>query len=412
MEHHAALALIFLAFTLYALAGPRLEKSMLSGPMLFTLLGLAFAWFSLPVLSDADNSIIEFLATGTLVIILFRDAASIRFSSVLAERRIAMLTLRLLLIGIPLTILAGTSVAMVLFPGLGLAAAIVVAILLTPTDAALAQPVFDDESLPEIPREALDAESGLNDGLCLPLLLIVLGFATKAEGTGLAQHLGFFASQVVFGPLVGLLVGWLGAFALSRLAGRDAAFSTGRTPIMVALAGLAYFAAELVHGNGFLAAFVAGLTFGFQLPRPLVERASSFAGTEGVLLTNVTFLLFGAVMLPRALQVDGLNVFVYAILSLTLIRMVPVALASIGSRIGMGGVAFMGWFGPRGLASVLYLLLVVEQSGFASANMVADITVVTIALSILLHGITAPFAHRIFFRRGKASGAGRLGAAR
>ncbi|KFB11359.1 cation:proton antiporter [Nitratireductor basaltis] len=412
MEHHAALALIFLAFTLYALAGPRLEKSMLSGPIIFTVIGLAFYWFKLPVLSDADNSIIEFLATGTLVIILFRDAASIRFSNVLAERRIAMLTLRLLLVGIPLTIMAGAGAALIFFPGLGLAAAIVVAILLTPTDAALAQPVFDDESLPEIPREALDAESGLNDGLCLPLLLIVLGFATQAGGTGLAQHLGFFASQVLFGPLVGLVVGWLGAAALSRMVHGNAAFSSGRTPIMVALAGLAYFAAELVHGNGFLAAFVAGITFGFQLPRPLVERASSFAGTEGVLLTNVTFLLFGAVMLPRALQVDGLDVFVYAILSLTLIRMVPVALASIGSGIGMGGTAFMGWFGPRGLASVLYLLLVVEQSGFASADMVADITVVTIALSILLHGISSPFAHGMFFGRGKVSGGGSLGAAR
>ncbi|WP_265520066.1 cation:proton antiporter [Nitratireductor luteus] len=397
MENHGVLALTFACFAAYALLGRKLQTSVLSGPLLFTGLGLAFALAGRAPFSFAGNAVIEFLATVTLVVILFRDAANIRISSVMAERAIAGLTLRLLVVGIPLTITAGAAAAMIVFPAIGFYGAIVLAIVLTPTDAALAQPVFGNRALPEVPREALDAESGLNDGLCLPLLLVVLGLATGADGpSGLTGHVLFFAGELVFGPLAGGLVGLGGAWATLRYAARGESDPVGRTPIMVALAGLAYFTAELVGGNGFLAAFTAGLAFGWRLPPDLVERTSRFAITEGSLLANVTFLFFGVAILPRAFDSPVGPALLYAALSLTVIRMAPVWIAALGTDVGLRARLLMGWFGPRGLASVLYLILVVDRSGFAEAEMVTDIAVFTIVLSIFLHGISAPFAVPIF----------------
>ncbi|MFC5587173.1 cation:proton antiporter [Nitratireductor kimnyeongensis] len=398
MDIHEALVLLFLAFTAYSLLSRKIEASVVSGPMLFTALGYGFYLADASLTSPLDNSVVEFLATATLAIILFRDAANIHISSVMAERATALLSARLLCIGIPLTILAGTAAGMALFPALGFFGALVLAIVLTPTDAALAQPVFGDDGLPEIEREALDVESGLNDGLCLPLLLITLALAAETgTGDGMAGHAKFFLKQVLFGPLAGLAVGYAGAAAAGFSFTHALSNPAGRTPIMVGLAGLAYLGAELVGGNGFLAAFAAGLAFGWRLPAETVHKASNFAMTEGSILTNLTFLLFGAAMLPQALEAPVISSLVYAALSLTVIRMAPVFIAMLGSRSGTRTRLFVGWFGPRGLASVLYLLLVVDQSGFVVADQITNIAVFTILLSVILHGATAPFAKTTFF---------------
>lgn len=398
MELHAALTLLFLCFAAYSLVSRKLEASILSGPMLFTALGYGFYLFDGNLTATLGNSVVEFLATATLAIILFRDAANIRISSVIAERATALLSARLLFIGIPLTIIAGTLVGMGLFPALGLFGALILAIVLTPTDAALAQPVFGNDGLPEVEREALDVESGLNDGLCLPLLLIALAFAADTEGgQGMAGHATFFVKQVVFGPLAGVVIGFLGALASAFALSRHLSNPIGRTPIMVALAGLAYLAAELCGGNGFLAAFSAGLVFGWRLPAHAVIGMSNFAMTEGSILTNMTFLLFGAAMLPQAFEVPILPSIIYAVLSLTAIRMLPVLFVMLGTKTNLRARLFVGWFGPRGLASVLYLILVVDQSGFDAANAVTEIAVFAILLSVILHGASAPFAKRVFF---------------
>ncbi len=398
MDMHVALFLLFVAFTAYSLISRKLEASVLSGPMLFTALGYGFYMADATLASPLDNSVVEFLATATLAIILFRDAANIRISSVMAERATALLSARLLFIGIPLTILVGTAAGMVLFPALGIFGALVLAIVLTPTDAALAQPVFGNDGLPEVEREALDVESGLNDGLCLPLLLITLALAADTgSGEGMAGHATFFLKQVIFGPLVGLVVGYVGAAGARFAFAHALSNPAGRTPIMVGLAGLSYLGAELASGNGFLAAFAAGLAFGWRLPAETVEKASNFAMTEGSILTNLTFLLFGVAMLPQALEAPALSALLYAVLSLTVIRIAPVFIAMMGTRTGMRARLFVGWFGPRGLASVLYLILVVDQSGFDVAQEITNIAVFTILLSVILHGATAPFAQKTFF---------------
>lgn len=400
MELHVALTLLFFFFVAYSLVARRLEASILSGPMLFTAIGYGFLSIDAGLISPLNNSVVKFLATSTLAIVLFRDAANIRISSVIARQATAVLSVRLLFLGIPLTILAGTLAGLALFPALGLFGALVLAIVLTPTDAALAQPVFGNDGLPEIEREALDVESGLNDGLCLPLLLIALALAADTgSGEGMAGHAAFFARQVVFGPITGLVVGYAGAAAALRAFRDRVSYPAGRTPIMVALAGFAYLAAELLGGNGFLAAFTAGLAFGWRLPAETVRDASNFAMTEGSILTNLTFLIFGAVMLPRAFDGEVGPALFYAVLSLTLVRMVPVFIAMLGTDTSMKARLFVGWFGPRGLASVLYLILVVDQSGFDVATNVTNIAVFAILLSVILHGASAPFAQRVFFPR-------------
>lgn len=398
MAIHTALVLLFACFTVYSLTARRIEAFVLSGPTLFTALGYVFFSVDESLVSPLDSAVAEFLATATLAIILFRDAANIRISSVVAERATALLSARLLFIAIPLTILAGTLFGAMLFPALGLLGALVLAVVLTPTDAALAQPVFGNDGLPEVEREALDVESGLNDGLCLPVLLIALALiADTGGGGGMAGHASFFAMQVVVGPLAGLAVGYLGAAALAVAVRRRLSHPVGRTPIMVALAGLAYLAAEQAGGNGFLAAFCAGLAFGWRLPADMVEAASTFAVTEGAILTNLTFLLFGATMLAPAFETVTASTLVYAGASLTVLRMVPVFLSMLGTGTTTRARLFLGWFGPRGLASVLYLVLVVDQSGFEGAGRVSEIAAFVILFSVLLHGASAPFAQRVFF---------------
>lgn len=397
MHVHGALALIFFAFLVYALLARRIEASILSGPMLFTALGFALAQSGVTLLTPADWSVTEALATGTLAIILFRDAANIRISTTVAERATALLTARLLVIGIPLAMLAGTAAGLGILPGFTPLEAFVLAIVLTPTDAALAQPVFGNRAIPEVEREALDAESGLNDGLCLPILLVALAVASSEAGRGIYHHTTLFAEQVLLGPLAGALVGLVGAWATAAASARGLSYPAGRTPIMVVLAGLAYVGAELVGGNGFLAAFCAGLAFGLRLPRKTVREASNFAVTEGTILVNITFLIFGAAILPHARDVPLGASLVYALLSLTVVRLVSVLAATAGTRLAWKSRLFLGWFGPRGVASVLYLILVVDRSGFEHARAVTDVAVTTILLSVILHGASAPFAARVFF---------------
>jgi NhaP-type Na+/H+ or K+/H+ antiporter len=388
-----ALTLVAAALLVFGAISRKAERSPLTSPMFFAALGCLVSDHGLGLVDvNISGEVIQGLAELTLVLVLFTDAARI---DLMCLRRDESLPLRLLGIGLPLTVIAGAAAALLLLPGIGPVEALLVAAILAPTDAALGQAVVSNPVVPLRIRQSLNVESGLNDGIALPLVLVLASLAGARAATGDAgDWLRFAALAVTLGPLVGLAVGFFGG----RLVGWGTTAGWISPPFqrlsLLGLAGLAFGGAELVGGNGFIAAFVAGATLG-STARGICTCMLEFGEAEGQLLTLLVFLVFGAAMVPLALPHLGVAALAYAVVSLTLVRMVPVALALAGSGLRTPSVAFMGWFGPRGLASILFALLIVEEGSLASGPFLMAVVVVTVLLSTFLHGVTAyPLARR------------------
>jgi NhaP-type Na+/H+ or K+/H+ antiporter len=277
------------------------------------------------------------------------------------------------------------------FPEFTLWEAALLAALLAPTDAALGQAVVSAKAVPIRIRQAINVESGLNDGIALPAVLLFAALAS-AKVSGAGEWVEFALLQVGLGPLVGIVLGYLGARALDYGTEKSWVGPAFQGIAILSYAILTYVVSELVGGNGFIAAFVGGLVFGSTL-RHQCDFLFEFMETEGQLLMLITFFIFGAVLLPEGLEHLDWSIVGYALLSLTVIRMVPIALSLLGTGLRLPTQLFLGWFGPRGLASILFVLLILEESEIAHRHEILAITLVTVALSTLLHGITAaPFA--------------------
>lgn len=339
---------------------------------------------------DVNHSTIHMVAELTLILILFCDAARIKLRRVQKDHN---LPVRMLLIGLPLTIALGTLVASTLFSQFSLWEAALLAALLAPTDAALGQAVVTAKAVPIRIRQSINIESGLNDGIALPVVLLFAALAgTSGESQSTGHWFSFGLLQIGLGPLVGAAVGYAGARLLDASVDRGWSTHGFQAIGALALAILAYAVADLVGGNGFISAFVAGVLFGNCI-RHECEYLFEFMESEGHLFMLLTFLFFGAALLPEAMRHFDVKFLLYALLSLTVIRMLPIAVSLLGSGIRLPTYGFLGWFGPRGLASILFLLLILEQSETARRADIVAITVLTVALSILLHGATAtPFA--------------------
>jgi NhaP-type Na+/H+ or K+/H+ antiporter len=386
----ATVALIVLAV---AAVSRRLSGSPITPAMAFVALGLLAG----PRLLDEVDVVpagatIRVLAEATLTLVLFADAARIDLR---ALRRDYGLPLRLLSVGLPLTIAAGAVGAALVFGSLGIAEALVLAVLLAPTDAALGQAVVTEPRLPLRVRQGLNVESGLNDGICVPLLLIVLAVADVEADDMTGHHaVTVVLEEIGFGVVGGLAAGGLAA-AIVLLAGRRGLIvHSWMRVIPVAGAALAYGIADPLEGSGFIAAFVAGMCFG-HLVGEQAEGISGFNEELGELLNGVTFVAFGAVLLGPALGDLTWGVVLYAILSLTVIRILPVAVALAGSRAQPRTVGFIGWFGPRGLASIVFAILVLQEADLPHTDTILLATYATVGLSVLLHGLSAaPLAQR------------------
>jgi NhaP-type Na+/H+ or K+/H+ antiporter len=335
---------------------------------------------------------VKTLAEATLAVVLFADAARIKFRVL---RREYAVPLRLLGVGLPLTIATGAVLAAVIFDQLNLTEAIVLAILLAPTDAALGEAVVTEPRLPSRVRQGLNVESGLNDGICVPLLLIALAAADVEDNSTSSHHaIRIVVEQIGYGVLGGVAAGLAAAAVVAICYRRDLVSESWLQVVPVAGAGLAYGIAVALGGSGFIAAFVAGASFGALVSRES-EQASRLNEELGGLLGGVTFLIFGAVLLGPALEHVSWQIALYATLSLTLVRMLPVAIALVGTDAQAPTVGFLGWFGPRGLASIVFAVIVVEEAHLPGANTILTTTYVTIGLSVIAHGITAaPLARR------------------
>ena len=388
-----SLTTVALALIAVAAVSKRLSGSPITPAMVFVSIGLLVGPKVLDEINIASTSSTErALAEATLALVLFSDASSIDLR---ALRRGASVPLRLLGIGLPLTIALGALAAAVIFGELTFWEAVIVGVILAPTDAALGQAVVTEPRVPTRIRQGLNVESGLNDGICVPLLFAAVAAADVQSGisggrtgtTLLFEEVGY---GIVGGVVAALVVG-----AVVVYAGRRNLIDGAWRPVIPAAgAVLAYGTASALDGSGFIAAFVAGMVFRAVINRDPGEMNRLTEEVGGV-LSGVTFVVFGAILLGPALGELNWELALYAVLSLTVVRMVPVAIAMLDSHVRLPTLGFLAWFGPRGLASIVFAVIVIEDSQLPHEHLIVLAVYLTVGLSVFAHGLTAaPLADR------------------
>jgi NhaP-type Na+/H+ or K+/H+ antiporter len=392
---YAILAVLAAIVLIYGAVAGRLERTPFSGALVFLALGIALGPVGVGALElSVDSAELRTLAELTLALVLFVEAADADLDVL---KRSGRLPWRLLAIGLPLTIGLGFLLGIPIFPELSLLEVALLATMLAPTDAALGKAVVTNPNVPAGVREGLKVESGLNDGICVPVLFALLALAVGSapgEDGAIELTLGLFVQEIGIGAAVGVALALLGGLGLAHQARLSGWIGKTWKPVIVpALALLCFATAQALHGSGLIAAFVGGITI--ALLRPENKHDWLRAGeTTGDTLSLLTWVVFGAAVVGQVLPDFGWSHFVYAVLSLTVVRMLPMFLAMTGLAIGTDGKLFIGWFGPRGLVSIVFAIIVVG-GGVENRDSLAMTVVCTVVLSIVAHGLTAvPLAKR------------------
>ncbi len=397
----AVIALLVLGWALVSAVWARHD---VTGPFVFALAGYLLGnpdWGPLTV--NVETASIHIVAEVTLALVLFSDAARVNVAEL---RRDLAVPTRLLSIGLLLSVLLGGLLAGWLFGGFPWALAGFMGAALAPTDAALSVQVIEDERIPGRLRRALNVESGLNDGIATPIVVFMIAIAASQLGIvagSVTYEAGTALRELGGGILVGMVLGLGGGVLISLAARRGWITTGGRRLAALAVAIAALTSAMTIDANGFIAAFVAGIAFGAAVDEDVVDLRETVELAElgGELLALIVWFVFGATLVPVAFHnLDG-RVIVYALASLTIVRMLPVGLSLIGSGLDRPSVVFIGWFGPTGLASVVFALLAIEELGETSPYVVTAIATValTVLLSVVLHGITAGPGGRQYVQR-------------
>jgi NhaP-type Na+/H+ or K+/H+ antiporter len=384
-----AVLIVMATIFVWGVVSARLTRVDLTAPIVFVAVGGLLAAVGLVDAPSAAETLTP-LVEITLVWVLFSDAARVPVQEL---RHDLGQYVRLLAVGLPLTILAGWGLATWLFPELGIWLALVVAAALAPTDAALGVPVVTNPVVPSRVRRLITVESGLNDGIATPVVMLAIAGAASAEGIADAPGLAQALVELLIGAVVGGAVGGAGGWLLRGARRRGWAAEDFAGIAVLALALVAYAGAVTAQGNGFVAAFCGGMAFGAMAGRRGPTELVFLEQSSG-LVSLLVWLAFGAISLPIMFDTANLTIVLYAVLSLTLVRMVPVALATLGAGLDRNTVLFVGWFGPRGLASLVFALLALEELGAGADEAVAVIGM-TVFLSVLAHGLSAaPLAAR------------------
>jgi NhaP-type Na+/H+ or K+/H+ antiporter len=384
----AAICVFSFLVILFVSQSARLGRAYLNGPIIFLVAGGVVG----RTLVDAETGIegIRTIAEVTLVLVLFHDAAELQPRQL---RRESSFTGRLLLIGLPLTIGAGFLLARGLYPEIGVWLALLIAAALAPTDAGLGAATVMNPVVPGRVRRILNVESGLNDGLATPVVLFAVAAAAGLTDDDAGHGVLEAVLELMIGAVVGVVVGYLAGRLLDRSRGRGWA-DRGLLPIAtLAVPLLCYYGAVGLGGNGFIAAFVAGTAAAASQARvDDVHESMVLAGLTSTFLSYAVWMLFGVIAVTHlSAPLSSWQNLVFAVLSLTVVRMAPVALSLLGSGLKLRTVAFVGWFGPRGLASIIFALIAVESLHEEPAvATVLSVIATTVVLSVLVHGLTAP----------------------
>jgi NhaP-type Na+/H+ or K+/H+ antiporter len=383
---YVELAIIALFIFIYSLVAGRIERSAISGPMVFVTAGFLIGPSAFGLLNgDASSSDLRTMEDLNLALIIFIDAANADMSILKRQYRIPA---RMLLLGLPGVIALGFGFAVLMFDGLSIYEAAILATMLAATDAALGKAVITNKAVPARIREGLNVESGLNDGICVPILLFFIALAVSVDGgESSTSALLLVAQELGIGMLVGLGLALIGASFMQWCWDRGWVTTIWMQVTVVGLAITSFAIAQSLHGSGYIAAFTGGLLFGFLAKEHTHKLVLAAEGT-GETLALVTWLLFGAMVIGPAFSAFNWEVVLYALLSLTVIRVVPIFLSLAGSGESVSSRLFLGWFGPRGLASIVFAIIVINAE-VPGGEFLALVVICTVFLSLVAHGITA-----------------------
>jgi len=380
------LAILALFIFIYSMVAGRIERSAISGPMVFVIAGFlvgpfGFGWMD----GDATSDDLRTMADLTLALILFIDAANADMSILKRQFRIPS---RMLLLGLPGVIALGFGLAVLMFDGLSLYEAAILATMLAATDAALGKAVITNKAVPAQIREGLNIESGLNDGICVPIVLFFIALAVGGgHGDSDASAIALVAQELGIGMAVGMGLAFFGTLLLRWCWKQGWVTEIWMQVTVVGLAVASFAAAQSLHGSGYIAAFTGGLLFGFMAKDATHKLVLAAEGT-GETLALVTWMLFGAMVIGPAFEQFSWEVVVYALLSLTVIRVVPIFLSLVGIGESVSSRLFLGWFGPRGLASIVFAIIVINAE-VPNGEFLALVVICTVLFSLVAHGITA-----------------------
>lgn len=384
---YSTVAILAVVLFVYSVLADKLERTIFGGAIAFTFIGLVLGTGGFGALDLALNTDgLSILAELTLALLLFADAADADFKEL---KKSSQLPKRLLLIGLPLTIVFGIGTGALLFGAITLLEIALLATILAPTDAALGKAVVTDENVPGSIRGGLNLESGLNDGICVPIFLAFLAFiigSAGEQGFGeIAVHL--IVEEVGIGALTGIAVAGVGAVIITLRQKLEEISPAWKQLLVPALALVCFSTAQALGGSGFIASFVGGLLFG-GIGQQRTDRYLLAAEGTGNALSLVTWVVFGATVVPRVFDAVTWEIVTYAVLSLTLVRMLPVWISLRGTSMRLGEVLFVGWFGPRGLASIVFAVMATEAN-VPGADFISLVVACTILFSIIGHGLSA-----------------------
>jgi len=385
MYHNLAYLAVFVF--IYSISSGGLERTLFNGAIVFTVFGLISGPLGFGLLNlSVDAEGFRTLAELTLALVLFTDAANANLDTLKHNIRIPR---RLLLIGLPLTILLGFGIGVLVFDDLTLLEIAILATMLAPTDAALGKAVVTDKSVPDNIRESLNVESGLNDGICVPILFVFIALATDAntETSTSILSLKLVTEQIGIGIVVGVGLTFLATKVLTAFAEHGWVTETWRQLPVAALAMACFAVAQILGGSGFIAAFAGGLLFGWLAKQHKQKLLLAAEGT-GDTMALITWVAFGAGVAGQYLGHLSWQVVVYALLSLTVARMLPVFLVLSGLNFRSDEKLFIGWFGPRGLASIVFAVIVLNEH-LPGGDTISITVVCTIILSVIAHGLSA-----------------------
>jgi len=387
------LTLLAIFVFLYSLVAGKLEKSPFSGALIFAGFGLIIGPIGLDIFDwNINSQWLRYAAEITLALVLFTDAANADLKALRSEHQIPQ---RLLIIGLPLTILLGAGLAWLIFPQLSFIEMAILATILAPTDAALGKAVISNPLVPKNIRESLNVESGLNDGIAVPVLLLFLAMATDASlaGNTIQLSLQYFLEEIGIGLLVGLGLTLVFAHLFHYCALHHWLSKIWLQITVGAMAVSCFAAAQALGGSGFIAAFSGGMLFGGLIKHHKHDLLIS-TESSGDLMALLTWVAFGSVVVGQTLTELNGFIIIYALLSLTLIRILPVYLSLSGTSLAFRDKLFIGWFGPRGLASIVFLVIVIDEQ-LPGGELLRNIVSCTIIFSIIAHGSSAePLAER------------------
>lgn len=397
MSEYQVLAIIAAFVFLYCLVATKLERTRFSGALVYVMFGLILGPFGFHFIDfNVDREAMKRIAEIALVIVLFSDSAS---ANLTVLQNIKRLPARLLLVGLPLTIALGFVFAFLIYGDLSWIHLALLATILAPTDAALGKAVVSNKVVPSSVRESLSVESGLNDGICVPVLLLFLALAGGSAEDSLVttQLIVLLLEEIGIGVLIGVSLAVIGSIAFKASAKRGWISGSWMQVPLIAMSLLCFATAQWLGGSGFIAAFAGGTTLGTMIKEHKAEMLEAAEGTADI-LAMITWILFGAIFIGDSLLNPTWQPLVYAVLSLTVIRMVPIFFSVSGLEIRWDTKLFLGWFGPRGLASIVFMVMVV-QANIPEPEKLIEAVTWTILLSVIAHGISANPLAKIYATR-------------